>query len=106
MVTYEVAAFIQVISAFDICNSLPAKEDMTVTEPVKKDVMATAMVTDNTNKHSWMVDLKHSGRASGSLIGGELVSPSSGSFVIASKIYEMSHTSETMQAQVQIRLLL
>lgn len=55
-------------------KSLAAKLLMTVTEPVKKLVMATAMVTDMTNKHSWSVDLKHSGLAFGSLslIGGEV----------------------------------
>lgn len=30
--------------------------------------MATAIVTESTNKHSWIVELKHSGRASGSQV--------------------------------------
>jgi hypothetical protein len=41
--------------------------------------MATAMVTESTNKHSWTVDLKHSGRVLGSLIGGVVVVTPSGS---------------------------
>lgn len=79
--THLVAAFIQVISAFVIPNSLPAKLLMTVIAPDKKLVIATAIVTENTNKHSCSVDLKHSGRALGSrsLIGGEGL-PSSASF--------------------------
>jgi hypothetical protein len=81
LVTYEVAAFIHVISAFDMPKSRAANELMTVMEPVKKLVMATAIVTDKTNKHSWSVDLKHSGRALGSfsLIGGVRGLPSSAS---------------------------
>lgn len=63
-------------------KSRPAKDDMTVTEPVRKAVMATAMVTESTNRHSWMVDPKHSGRALGSLIGGETASPRSASSAI------------------------
>jgi hypothetical protein len=49
---YEVAAFIQAISALLIPRSLPANELMTVIEPVRKLVIATAKVTDNTNNHS------------------------------------------------------
>lgn len=48
----EVAVFIQVISAVVIPRSLPAKDDITVIAPVKKAVMATAIVADKTNKHS------------------------------------------------------
>jgi hypothetical protein len=42
-----------------------------VTEPWRNDDMATAIVTESINKHSWTVDPKHSGRASGrfSVIG-------------------------------------
>jgi hypothetical protein len=47
-------------------KSRAAKELMTVMEPVKKLVMATAMVTEAMNMHSWNVDVKHSGRALGS----------------------------------------
>jgi hypothetical protein len=50
--TYEVAAFIHVISALVIPKSLPANELMTVTAPVRKLVMATAIVHDSTNSHS------------------------------------------------------
>jgi hypothetical protein len=64
--SYEVAAFIQVISAFVMFKSRPAKELMTVMDPVRKLVMATAMVTDAMNMLSWNVDVKHSGRALGS----------------------------------------
>jgi hypothetical protein len=76
----EEAAFIQVISAVVIFKSLPANEDITVTEPTRKEDIATAIVTERTKRHSWSVDLKHSGRASGSrmMIGGDLL-PSSGS---------------------------
>ena len=66
--TYEDAATIQVISALVIFKSLPANELMTVMEPVKKLVMATAMVAEITNRDSWTDDLKHSGRALGSLV--------------------------------------
>ena len=62
----EHAAFIQVICALVIARSLAAKELMTVIEPVRTLVMATAMVTDNTKRHSWSVDLKQAGRALGS----------------------------------------
>jgi hypothetical protein len=70
-----------VISAFDMPKSLAAKELITVIEPVKKLVMATAIVTDKMNRHSWNVDLKHSGRALGSwsLVGGVIGLPSSAS---------------------------
>jgi hypothetical protein len=50
--TYEVAAFIQVISALLMPKSLPAKLLITVILPPKKLVIATAIVTDATNKHS------------------------------------------------------
>ena len=50
--TYDDAAFIHVISAVVMSKSLPAKDDITVTDPHRKDVMATAMVTEATNKHS------------------------------------------------------
>jgi len=40
---------------------------MTVIDPVRKLVMATAIVTEAMNMHSWKVDVKHSGRALGSL---------------------------------------
>ena len=49
---------------------------MTVTEPPRKEVIATAIVTDSTKSISWMVDLKHSGRALGSLIGSDSDAPS------------------------------
>ena len=58
------------ISAVVISKSLPAKVDKTVTVPVRKELIATAIVTEKTNRASWRVDLKHSGRALGSLIGG------------------------------------
>jgi hypothetical protein len=82
VVTYDEAAFIHVISALVMPRSFPAKELMTVIEPVKKLDMATAIVTDMTNKHSCSVDLKHSGRALGSLslIGGETSLPSAAPF--------------------------
>lgn len=67
--TYDVDAAIHVTSAFVIFSSLAAKLDMTVTPPVKNDVMATANVHDNRHKHSCRVDVKASGRAFGSLIG-------------------------------------
>ncbi len=54
------------ISAFVMFKSLPAKELVTVREPFRKLVMATAMLTDRMNKHSWKVDPKHSGLAFGS----------------------------------------
>lgn len=50
--TYELAAFIHVISALLIPNSRPAKLLITVIAPVRKLDMATAIVTDMTNKHS------------------------------------------------------
>jgi hypothetical protein len=80
--THDVAAFIHVISALLILNSLPAKLLITVIAPVRKLVIATAIVTDVTNRHSCSVELKHSGRAFGSLslIGGARVVPSSASF--------------------------
>jgi hypothetical protein len=80
--TYLDAAFIQVISALVMPKSLPTKLDITVILPVKKLDIAIAMVTDKTNKHSCSVDLKHSGRALGSLllIGGANAWPSSGPF--------------------------
>jgi hypothetical protein len=64
----DVAAFIHVISAFVMPRSRPAKELMTVMEPVKKLVMATAIVTETINMHSWNVDVKQSGRELGSLL--------------------------------------
>jgi hypothetical protein len=64
---YDVAAFIQVISALVMPRSFAAKLLITVIEPVRKEVIATAIVTKPTNKHSWSVDMKHSGRALGSL---------------------------------------
>jgi len=64
---YDVAAFIHVISAFVMLRSRAAKELMTVIDPVRKLVMATAIVTEAMNMHSWKVDVKHSGRALGSL---------------------------------------
>jgi hypothetical protein len=64
---YDVAAFIQVTSALVIPKSLAAKELITVMEPVRNEVIATAIVTRLTNRHSWSVDLKQSGRALGSL---------------------------------------
>jgi hypothetical protein len=72
----------QVISALVISRSLAAKLDMTVMEPVRKLDMATAIVTDMTNRHSCSVDLKQAGRALGSvsLIGGEEVLSSAASF--------------------------
>jgi hypothetical protein len=80
--TYDAAAFIHVISALLMPRSLPAKLLMTVMEPVRKLDMATAIVTDMTNKHSCRVDLKHSGRALGSLslIGGDISLPRAASF--------------------------
>ena len=48
----DVAAFIQVTCALVMPRSLAAKELMTVIDPVRKLVMATAMVTDITKKHS------------------------------------------------------
>ena len=62
----DVAAFIQVICALVIPRSLAAKELITVIDPVSILVMATAIVTDSTKRHSWSVDLKHAGRALGS----------------------------------------
>jgi hypothetical protein len=80
-VTHDVAAFIQVISALVMPRSLPANELMTVIAPPKKLDMATAIVTDTTNKHSCSVDLKHSGRALGSLsLIGKTSLPSAASF--------------------------
>jgi hypothetical protein len=81
-ITYDEAAFIHVISALLMPKSLPAKLLMTVIAPVKKLDMATAIVTDMTKRHSCSVDLKHSGRALGSLslIGGETSLPSAASF--------------------------
>jgi hypothetical protein len=72
----------QVISALVMARSLAAKLDMTVMEPVRKLDMATAIVTDMTNRHSCSVDLKQAGRALGSLslLGGEEVLSSAASF--------------------------
>jgi hypothetical protein len=74
LAAYLDAAFIHVISALLMFKSRPAKLDMTVMLPVRKLVIATAMVTDNTKRHSCSVDWKHAGRALGSislsLIGG------------------------------------
>jgi hypothetical protein len=50
--TYEEAAFIHVISALVMSRSRPAKEDRTVTLPVRNEVMATAIVTESTKRHS------------------------------------------------------
>jgi hypothetical protein len=60
-----------VISAVVIPRSLPTNEELTITEPVRNEFIATAMVTDKTNNASWNVELKHSGRAFGSCIGGD-----------------------------------
>ena len=69
------------ISAFVMPRSRAAKELMTVIAPVKKLVIATAIVTETMNMHSWNVDVKHSGRALGSLslIGCESAAKSSAS---------------------------
>jgi len=64
--THALAPFIQLISALVIPKSLPAKLLITVTLPNKKLVIATAIVTEATNKHSCVVELKHSGRSFGS----------------------------------------
>jgi hypothetical protein len=81
-VTYDEAAFIHVISALVMPRSRPAKLLITVIEPDKKLDIATAIVTDITKRHSCSVDLKHSGRAFGSLslIGGETLLLSAASF--------------------------
>jgi len=50
-------------------NSLAAKLLITVIDPVRKLVIATAMVTEITNRHSCSVDVKHAGRALGSWAG-------------------------------------
>jgi hypothetical protein len=85
--TYDTAAFVQVTSALVMPKSLAANELMTVIDPVKKLVMATAIVTESTKRHSWSVDLKHAGRAFGSvsscsLIGDVECAPSSGSVLM------------------------
>jgi hypothetical protein len=86
--THDVAAFIHVISALLILNSLPAKLLITVIAPVKKLVIATAIVTDITNRHSCSVEVKQSGRVFGSLtlIGGARAVPSSASFSAMSHV--------------------
>lgn len=63
-------------------RSRAAKLDITVIEPVRKLDMATAIVTDMTKRHSCNVDLKHVGRALGSvsMIGGEGALASAASF--------------------------
>jgi hypothetical protein len=73
-----------------ILNSLAAKLLITVIDPDKKLVIATAIVTENTNIHSCSVEVKHSGRALGSrsLIGGTEEEPSSVSF---SRVAVMMH---------------
>lgn len=68
-------------------RSLAAKELMTVIDPVRKLVIATAIVTERMKRHSCSVDLKHAGRALGSfslcpLIGVDGQLPSSESVVI------------------------
>jgi hypothetical protein len=76
-----------VICALVMPRSLAAKELITVIDPVRILVMATAIVTDSTKRHSWSVDLKHAGRALGSfplrsLVGVVGQRPSSGSVAI------------------------
>jgi hypothetical protein len=75
-------------------KSRAAKELITVIEPVRMLVIATAMVTESTKRHSWSVDLKHAGLALGSfslcsLIGDGGQLPSSGSVVAISDVGEM-----------------
>jgi hypothetical protein len=84
-----------VISAVVMPKSLPAKLDMTVIEPVRKLDMATAIVTDMTKRHSCNVDLKHVGRAFGSLslIGGEVAQASGASFSGSSGMLKSCHGS-------------
>lgn len=57
--------FIHETSAVDMCKSFAANELIMVIAPCRKVVIATAMVTDMTNKHSWNVEEKHFGRALG-----------------------------------------
>jgi hypothetical protein len=70
---------------------------MTVMEPVKKLVMATAIVTETINMHSWNVDVKQSGRELGSLllIGCERVVASSASvsasILLADDVLKQEH---------------
>jgi hypothetical protein len=70
---------------------------MTVMEPVKKLVMATAIVTETMNMHSWNVDVKQSGRELGSLllIGCEMVVASSASvsasILLADDVLKQEH---------------
>ena len=63
--TYKEDALIQVVSALVIFRSLPTKEVITVTEPPVNEDIATAIVAVRTNRISWAVDMKHSGRAPG-----------------------------------------
>lgn len=63
--TYEEDAQAQVVSALVIFKSLLRKEVITVTEPLVNEDIATAIVAVRTNRISWAVDLKHSGRAPG-----------------------------------------
>ena len=59
----DVAEDIQVISAVDMLRSLPTNDEMTVTDPVDKEPIAMAIVAVRTKRTSWVVDLKHAGRA-------------------------------------------
>jgi hypothetical protein len=54
---------IQVISAVVMSRSLPTKELMTVTTPVKKAPIAIAIVAVKTNNTSCNVERKHAGLA-------------------------------------------
>lgn len=57
---------------------------MTVIDPVRMLVMATAIVTESTNRHSCSVDLKHAGRAFGSFASCSLVGVSGLAPILAS----------------------
>jgi hypothetical protein len=65
--TCDVDAPIQVTCAEVMLRSFQMKDVMTVLEPMVKEPIDMAIVVVATNRISWNVDLKHSGRLLGSM---------------------------------------
>lgn len=64
---YADAELVHVISAVVMPRSFPTNEVMTIIEPPRREPIAMAIVAVKTNRVSVRVDLKHAGRASGSI---------------------------------------
>lgn len=60
--THDAPALIQVISAEFIFRSDPIDAVTPTMQPWKNDCWPIAIVAVKTNKHSWIVEVKHFGR--------------------------------------------